>query len=188
MTGGAYFDDLYARSADPWGLASEPYEHRKHALTVAVLPRTRYRRAFEPGCAIGVLTALLAERCDELVAWDPAAAAVDQVRERVRDPHVWIERAGVPQRWPDGSFDLVVVSELLYFLAGSDRADVYAKVHDSLRPGGHLVAVHWRHAFDEAAGTGDEAHQEIARTHGLHRLVDHVERDFLLGVWERTGA
>jgi len=188
VTGAGYFDELYARTDDPWGLASEPYELRKHALTVAALPHRRYRRAFEPGCAIGVLTALLAERCDELVAWDGAAAAIDQARDRVRAEHVRLELARVPGCWPDGGFDLVVVSELLYFLSPADRTTLYAQVCASLEPGGHLIAVHWRHAFAEATGTGDEAHREIAGVGGLCRRVEHVERDFLLGVWERTGT
>lgn len=186
MTDPTYFDELYDRNADPWGLASEPYEQRKHALTTAVLPRPRYRRAFEPGCAIGVLTGRLAERCDELLAWDGAAAAVRQARERVQHPHVHIEQHRVPQRWPGGRFDLVVVSELLYFLAPDDRQDLYARARNGLEPSGHLVAVHWRHPFAEAPSTGDEAHAELAAARGLRQVVEHVERDFLLGVWERA--
>jgi len=190
-----YFDDyfagLYAGSDDPWGLATEPYEHRKHALTLAALPRMRYSRAFEPGCAIGVLTAQLAARCDQLVSWDGADSAVVQARERVGQPHVRIEQALVPARWPAGSFDLVVVSELLYFLRAPDRDGLAAAVGGCLRPGGHLIAVHWRHWFAEATCTGDEAHAEVAAKAvalGLRRLVEHVETDFLLDVWEAASA
>jgi hypothetical protein len=52
-----YFSDRYAASADPWGLAERWYESRKYALSLALLPRERYRAAFEPGCSIGVLSA-----------------------------------------------------------------------------------------------------------------------------------
>ncbi|CAN5790536.1 SAM-dependent methyltransferase [soil metagenome] len=191
MTDAAYFDALYASSDDPWGLASEPYEARKYALTLAALPRARYRRAFEPGCAIGVLTALLARRCDELLSWDGASAAVTQARKRVAGlglGHVRLQQARVPGRWPAGAFDLVVVSELLYFLDSAERAALLERVTGSLEPAGQLIAVHWRHAFDEASGDGDQAHAEVDRTPELRRLVEHVERDFLLGVWERAGG
>ncbi len=189
MTEPIYFDELYARSRDPWGLATEPYEARKYALTMASIPRVRYRRAFEPGSSIGVLTELLAGRCDELLAWDGAAAPLVQARERVDDhEHVTIQQARVPGRWPAGNFDLVVVSELLYFLDAADRATLAQQVVGSLEPGGHLVAVHWRHGFDEASSDGDQAHAELARVAGLERRVEHVERDFLLDVWERLGA
>lgn len=187
MTGPAYFDDLYARADDPWQLSTSPYEARKYALTVAALPRARYRRGFEPGCAIGVLTAMLADRCDALVSWDGAPRALEQARARVRAPQVELGLHRVPAVWPDGSFDLVVVSELLYFLAAGERAELTRRALASLEPDGHLLAVHWRHGFAEAAGDGDTAHAELAVTAGLERLVHHVEPDFRLDVWRRTG-
>lgn len=185
MTGPAYFDDLYARTDDPWRLSSSAYEARKYALTLASLPRERYARVFEPGCAIGVLTGQLAARCDELIAWDGAPRAVQQARKRVQEPHVRFAVRRVPGSWPDGSFDLVLVSELLYFLDAADRAAVREQAHRSLLPEGHLVAVHWRHAFDEAPADGDEAHAELEATAGLTRVVHHVEADFRLDVWQR---
>ena len=54
-----YFDELYAQAGDPWDLATRWYEQRKYAITLALLPRQHYAHAFEPGCSIGVLTALL---------------------------------------------------------------------------------------------------------------------------------
>ena len=55
-----YFDDMYARSDDPWGFTSRWYERRKYAISLAMLPQERYDSAFEPGCSIGVLTGRLA--------------------------------------------------------------------------------------------------------------------------------
>ena len=58
----AHFEDLYRRSADPWGFASSGYEAAKYAATLAALPRDRYARGLEVGCSIGVFTAALAGR------------------------------------------------------------------------------------------------------------------------------
>ncbi|KPC81578.1 SAM-dependent methyltransferase, partial [Streptomyces sp. NRRL F-6602] len=66
---------MYADAPDPWRLADRWYEHRKYTLTLASLPRRRYRRAFEPGCSVGVLTRMLAGRCEEVVAADRVATA-----------------------------------------------------------------------------------------------------------------
>jgi len=188
VTEPAYFDELYARVDDPWGLSTSDYEQRKYALTLAALPRPRYSRGFEPGCAIGVLTAGLAERCERLVSWDNAPRALEQARARVTSDAVTFETGRVPKQWPQGSFDLVVISELLYFLSEADRGGVLVRTLESLEPGGHLMAVHWRHAFTEAPSSGDEVHAELASAPGLERLVEHVEPDFLLGVWQRTGG
>ena len=49
----SYFADMYAGDDDPWGFDDRWYERRKYALTVAMLPDPRYRRALEPGCANG---------------------------------------------------------------------------------------------------------------------------------------
>ena len=188
MTDSGYFDDLYARTDDPWDLATSGYERRKYALTIAALPAGHYRRAFEPGCAIGVLTAQLVQRCDALLAWDGVPRALEQARQRVVDPRVRFELARVPSQWPPGRFDLVLCSELLYFLAAGDRTTFRDRAVQSLDPGGHLVAVHWRHAFAEAPSNGDEVHAELEATPGLERLVHHVERDFRLDVWRRVGG
>ncbi|MGH3496237.1 MAG: class I SAM-dependent methyltransferase [Nocardioidaceae bacterium] len=188
MTSPHYFDALYAAADDPWGLASRPYEARKYALSVACLPRPRYRRGFEPGCSIGILTAQLAGRCDELIAWDGAESAVRQARARVTSSHVRIEHARIPSAWPAGTFDLIVISELLYFLDRPDRQAVVTQAIESLQPSGHLLAVHWRHRFDQAPGNGDEAHAELLDQPRLAVQVEHVEADFLLHVLIRSDS
>lgn len=184
MTHPSYFERLYADAADPWRLSSSAYEARKYAVTMAALPRSRYARAFEPGCAIGVLSALLAARCDEVVAWDGAASAVEQARGRTSGTAVMVQQQRIPTAWPEGTFDLVVLSELLYFLDVDERCRTLDLTVRSLRPDAHLVAVHWRHAFAEAPSNGDDVHAELRALHGMDRVVEHRETDFLLDVFE----
>jgi SAM-dependent methyltransferase len=182
VTDPGYFEQLYADSDDPWQLAERHYEQRKYDLTLAALPRRHYGRAFEPGCSIGVLTRLLARRCDELVATDPVARALETARSTVDAPHVAFARGRVPDDWPDGTFDLIVLSELLYYLSVSERLEVRAAAVRSLAPNGHLVLVHWRHPFEVATCTGDDAHAEMRVGHDLVAVVEHVETDFRLDV------
>jgi protein-L-isoaspartate O-methyltransferase len=84
-----YFEDMYARNPDPWSFETRWYEERKHALTVDALAQRRYRSAFEPGCSTGMLTSLLAARCDHLLAVDAieACTAAKRVADR---PHVTV--------------------------------------------------------------------------------------------------
>ena len=77
-----YFDDVYRAKADPWNFQSSPYEAAKYAATLAALPRPLYRNALEIGCSIGVLTAQLAARCEQLLSIDVSEQALDQARER----------------------------------------------------------------------------------------------------------
>lgn len=62
-----YFRRLYDQSSDPCGLATEWYEARVQPH-LADLPRRRYRRGFEAGSSVGLLTELLGASCDEIVA------------------------------------------------------------------------------------------------------------------------
>jgi len=182
--GPEYFDQLYTTSADPWGFQARWYEARKYAISLALLPDERYRDAFEPGCSIGVLTERLAARCDRLLACDGSAAAVDQAAARAaRRPNVRVQRRVIPAGWPPGEFDLIVLSELLYYFAGDDLAQVLDRATAALCPGGTLLAVHWRHPVADYPRTGDEVHQALAGQRGLARLVEHREPDFLAEVY-----
>ncbi|MFI7542560.1 SAM-dependent methyltransferase [Actinoplanes sp. NPDC049599] len=182
-----YFERMYAASADPWSFEARWYDNRKHTLTVAALPRPRYRSAFEPGCSTGMLTARLAPRCEALLAVDAVGSAVATTADRLAaEPHVSVARARMPHEWPAGTFDLIVLSELGYYFDDADLDTLVARTLTALEPGGDLVAVHWRRPVAEHARPGDEVHARLAATPGLDRTVRHVEDDFVLEVFART--
>jgi len=181
-----YFHQMYARSSDPWHLTERPYERRKYELTVASLPARRFARAYEPGCSVGVLTEMLAARCDVLVASDPVEKAVELTRGRA--PGVTTMLGALPACWPDGPLDLVVFSEVLYFLDAADRAASIDGARRALVPGGVLACVHWRHPFAEADCDGDQVQREVDAAPGFVERVRHVERDFVLVVLERGAS
>jgi SAM-dependent methyltransferase len=182
----AHFDALFAADADPWKFRQRWYEARKRALTLACLPRARYARAFEPGCANGELSAALAERCDRLLVSDGAAAAVAVARERLACwPQVSAIVAWLPDEWPDGQFDLIVVSELAYYLSLDDIDALAAKARASLTPGGDLVACHWRRPIDGCALDGDAVHARLARALDLPCTWTLADPDFRLEVWSQ---
>jgi SAM-dependent methyltransferase len=186
---GAYFDGMYATAADPWGFSSRWYEARKYAISLAMLPAAHYDRAFEPGCSVGVLTAMLAPRCGTLLACDVSAAAVRAAAGRTAaSPQVRVERRQLPGDWPGGRFDLVVLSELLYYFAAGDLAAVLSLAVTALRPGGTLLAAHWRHPVADYPGTGDDVHQAIAARPELTLVADHREPDFLAQAFVRAPA
>jgi SAM-dependent methyltransferase len=185
-----YFESVYAAAEDPWSLASRWYERRKYALTLAALPREGYARGLEVGCSVGVLTALLAERCHELLALDIAASAVHTTAARTGHlPQVSVQQRALPGAWPAGRFDLIVLSEVLYYLGADDAHDLLQKAARALEPQGSLIAVHWRHPVADYPRSGDQVHDALAaqsRELGLARTVRHEELDFLLDVYLRT--
>ncbi len=152
-----HFEALYARTPDPWGYETKAYEQEKYRRTLTLLPRERYARGLELGCSIGVLTALLAMRCDELVGVDGVPTAVEAARRRLRDKsHVHIVQGQLPSEMPLGTFDLIVLSEVLYFFVDEDLAIIAEFVIKRLRAGGTCILVNFR-GDTESPQTGDDA-------------------------------
>lgn len=181
----AWFERLYAKDPNPWRFATSDYERRKYELTVACLPRRRYRAGFEPGCSIGELSRLLAPLCDRLLATDIVASVVERAAAALRGlPGVRVEQRAIPEGWPEGTFDLVVLSEVGYYLTGGELDEVIAAANRSLEPGGHLLAVHWTGVTDYPLD-GSDVHARIGRSESLRLAVRHDEAEFELRCWER---
>jgi hypothetical protein len=64
----------------------------------------------------------------------------------------------VPGEWPDRAFDLIVLSEVLYFLSKRDVGAVAERVRSTLDPNGLVLLVNWRGRSGDPC-TGDEAAQ-----------------------------
>ena len=69
----------------------------------------------------------------------------------------------MPAQWPEGSFDLILLSEVVYFLDGDDVEHLAARVRGCLRPGGDVVLVHWTGETDYPL-SGDAAVFVMRRT------------------------
>ena len=184
--GADFFTDFYAGERDPWGFETRWYEERKRAITLASLPAARYANVLELGSSIGVTTALLADRADALLATDIAESALDVARERLADrDHVAFERRTLPGDWPSGSFDLIVVSEVGYYLSNGELDVLIDRILGSLAADATVVTCHWRHPVDEYPLDGDtvtERFRERLRP-ALDLSVSHTERDFVLDVF-----
>lgn len=173
-----YFDDLYAKAPDPWSFASSGYERAKYDATLAALPKARYARALEVGCSIGVLTKRLAARCDALLATDIAEEPLKAARGRCADlPHVTFVQASAPAEWPEGRFDLILLSEVVYYLSAADVERLAARVLGSLDEGGDLLLVHWTQPTNYPL-SGDEASDLLLKqTCPPLRALSHERRE-----------
>ncbi|MGC4938748.1 PIG-L family deacetylase [Kribbella sp. DT2] len=177
------FAELYRAADDPWHTADSWYERRKRAVLLAALPLERYRRVLEPACGVGELTRELVDRADQVLAFDPVPEAVERARQAA--PAAEVVVAALPLGPPLGSVDLVVLSEILYYLDDAALTATLDVVLAALEPGGDLIAVHWRPWAPEAPRDGDAAHRIVLARDELEVLVEHVEDDFVLHVLRR---
>ncbi|PTR27685.1 nodulation protein S (NodS) [Rhodococcus sp. OK519] len=179
-----YFDRMYADSADPWGFGERWYEERKRALTAAILPRRRFRSAFEPGCSIGNLTEVLTPRCEHVLATDVADEALDRARSRLGECNVSFRRWALGDPWPAETFDLVVLSEVAYYLHPEELTRALGDLVEHLDDDGVLLAAHWRHPVPDYPQTGDAVHTVLAAQSGLARTARYADPDVLIETFE----
>jgi SAM-dependent methyltransferase len=139
-----YFESLYATDPDPWRFAESEYERQKYAATVGVLSGREIKSAFEAGCSIGILTSRLAYYCRSLLSVDVAEQALEQARRNCeKSANVKFQRMEIPREWPRDKFDLIVLSEVLYYFCAEDIRQIAFKTLSTLAPGGLALLVHW---------------------------------------------
>jgi hypothetical protein len=209
MTRTPDFDALYRSDPDPFAVGSSWYEQRKIAVVLACLARPEYDAGWDAAAGTGHLAAGLASRCRRVLATDASgvavaaltagpqpgptpgpASAAEAGREAVPAPsggrpvlpaHVSVQRSALPEV-PAAArgVDLVVVSEVLYYLPDRERAATLGMLAGL---GAEVVAVHWRHHPGDAFLSGADTHRELDRaltSAGLVRAVWHDDTDFVL--------
>ncbi len=153
----SHFQSLYQASPDPWGFSTSPYEQEKYAHTLAILGDRRFASGLEVGCSIGILTRQLAPRCASLLATDIVEDPLSDARARCAgQPQVRFARMQMPMQWPAERFDLIVFSEVLYFLSPADIDRCARRVAGCLLPNAHVLLVNWLGRSDDPC-SGDEA-------------------------------
>ncbi len=176
------FERIYRESPDPWGYRTSAYEREKYAATLAALPKDRHGHCLEVGCSIGVFTSLLAARCEHVVAIDFSLAALAIAARQLRGAsNVELLRAGFPEEAPPGSWDLIVCSEILYYLQPKALEEAIGWISAQLACGASVLAVSWRGIGREEPLLGDEVHDrlayELADWHALDARRDEYRID-----------
>lgn len=167
-----YFKGMYANDPDPWRFATSAYEQDKYAATLAALPRPRYTSGLEVGCSIGVFTHQLCTRSEALIALDVVPSVLEAARARCADcPNVSFKLAAVPGDWPDGRFDLILISEVAYYLDRADLARLVTRVGGALLQDADIVLVHWLGVTHYPLSGDDAAEGFIADARGFAQVV-----------------
>jgi 2-polyprenyl-3-methyl-5-hydroxy-6-metoxy-1,4-benzoquinol methylase len=177
-----HFERLYAESADPWGYCTSAYERTKYADTLAALPARPLGAVLEVGCSIGVFTRQLATRCERVVGLDFSPRALALAATRTNGlTNVTLAQGSFPEEAPSGEWDVVLCSEVLYYLGEDALAQAIDWLSEQLRAGTSIVAVSWRGEGVEEPLRGDDVHDrlavELARWHSLDARRDGYRLD-----------
>jgi SAM-dependent methyltransferase len=179
-----HFDTLFSANEDPWNYRSSWPERRRLELLLAMMPNESYDSIFEPACANGTLTKLLAPRARQVIAWDGSSEALRHAKRHVSTySNVELAPKSVPDEWPDATFDAIVLSDFLYYLPEERIADVAMLAGQSVSPSGTVVACHWRgSAHDFRVQGGDAVHDILRIVLGVPSISYADDRQ-LIDMW-----
>ncbi len=183
-----YFADVYAANDDPWNFETSEYEAEKYAATMTSLPRENYANAFEIGCSIGVLTEKLAAKCAKILAIDVSEKALEKARERcAKLPQISFRKMSVPREFPAEKFDLILISEVGYYLTPEDWKILMEETFAHLTEHGQIALVHWLPPVHDYPQTGDEVHDSFAEFADgkMRKISQKREEKYRIDVWEK---
>lgn len=172
-----HFESIFAASADPWDYTSD-YERVKYEQTLELLPNKQYNKVLEIGCAEGHFTRILAPRVEDLVAADISVIALRRAAARCLDfENIDYVLLDLTKDTLQGPFDLIVCSEVLYYV-GDQKAlqAVIQKIASAIRPGGYFLTAHAHLVVDEPKRTGFD----WAMPFGAKAISDHAKNNRLL--------
>ncbi len=178
-----YFDNLYTANRDPWDFEKSEYERKKYAKTIDSLPNQHYSSGLEVGCSIGVLTLLLAKKCDQLLSIDISEPALITARKRlINEYNVTIKKASIPDSFPAGAYDLVVMSEVGYYLNLADLIVAKQLIKENMKIGGDLILVHWTHYVEDYPLSGHQVHEVFLNDKDFESISAFKTKDYHLNV------
>jgi trans-aconitate methyltransferase len=180
------FEALYRNTPDPWGYETSTYEQSKYRATLEACGSGPFAQALELGGSIGVFTALLAPRCRQLISIDSAPTAVRSARIRLEGfPQVETVLGSIPDEIPARTYDLVVASEILYYLEPNVLEATLAFLSQHMPAPARLVAVHWRPSGPERPFTAEQVHARLRELEWLAPVRSGDTSEYLLEVLER---
>jgi cyclopropane fatty-acyl-phospholipid synthase-like methyltransferase len=180
------FERRYRRDGDPWHYRCSEYERVKYDATLSACGPGPFESALELGGSIGVFSARLAERCETLTTIDFSPTAVAAAREQLAGlPHARAIVGEIPGAIEPDRHDLVVASEILYYLDDDALQETLERLRELLIAGGRMVAVHWRPPGPERPQTAADVHARLRALPWLRAISDRSTPDYLLDVLER---
>ena len=139
--GREHFDRVYAAvSRDAWGYERAEFATRRFQFLLQMLPPSPVSAALEVGCAEGQFTRVLAQHAEHVLACDISESAIERARQTCLGLHnVRFMCMDIRKGLPDEPLDLILFSDVLYYLSKREVIRVLEDSARSLRPGGFLM-------------------------------------------------
>jgi 2-polyprenyl-3-methyl-5-hydroxy-6-metoxy-1,4-benzoquinol methylase len=158
----AGFEKKFRAEIDPWNYTHSKFEQFKRLTLLRACGPSKRARILELGCAIGETSRRLGRISLRLLAVDGSRTALaEAVRRTPHSGHITFRYAKLPEQMPRGQFDVIVVSELIYYLRQHQLKSLADRLISALAPGGMMVILNHRGPFDDAAVLPELAHRRL---------------------------
>ena len=158
------FENLFQSNPDPWDYESSPFEAHKRSVLLKHIGLSPRGRVLELACANWVTTRALMKVGLRVAALDGSSTAIAQARTRLGHiRRLRLLHANLPEGLPKERFDLIVVSEIVYYLGSIAARRLAASVADRVAPGGRVVVLHHHLNFPDASVNPEHAHRDFVR-------------------------
>ena len=179
-----HFEKLYQKKPDPWNYENYEFEKEKYQKTLEAIPR-EVQTIWEIGCSEGIFTQLLLKKGKEVVGVDISETALSRARERLKDysDKIHLQKLDITREDLNGTFDLILASEILYYLGGKNvLLPLEEKFFYHLQPGGYLLLCH----FYPSGKIIHDIFRENNRFYEVgEEVTHHPHRDYIITLLQR---
>ncbi|ACF14311.1 Methyltransferase type 12 [Chloroherpeton thalassium ATCC 35110] len=138
----AVFNWFYKFSSDPFDLEKSDYEAHKFALVAKCVQEIHVKNALDIGCGTGVLTEKISHFCTHILGIDFSTEAIETAKNRCAgQSNIRFLAADIRAFQPPETYDLVLCSEVLYYVGEPDLEKFLGLLHVALSENGRLIVV-----------------------------------------------
>lgn len=148
----SYFEIKYSKR-DPYLTTSNNREIEKLEITFNSIKGHNYKHILDIGCGEGYLIEKLLPIADMVTIIDISRLSINRARNRIgKRENIKFIREDILRFDTQERFDLIICSEVLFYLQVPDIISLANKIVKWLLPGGHLLLVHVYGANEDKGG------------------------------------
>lgn len=186
------FDAHYKRYTNPFSLKGKKYEKQKLSDTLRLISAPHIEIAIDYGCGIGDASIALSGRANRILSIDGSAVALERLGARImgrRLKNIELRHATIDDPWPIATAeraDLILASEVLYYLSASELRAIGPLFRSSLRDEGRMLTCHYRKPFHDRILENEEVHHILVCSMGV--VIDKISPadHYDLIVWKKN--
>jgi 2-polyprenyl-3-methyl-5-hydroxy-6-metoxy-1,4-benzoquinol methylase len=136
------FNRFYWLDGDPFGAKNAKYELSKQDRLLDLISKREKYNALDVGCGNGFFSRRIAEHCEHLHGIDFSSQAIRLAQANCEEHlNISLAEQDIRSFQTSSSFDLIICSEVLYYLQGTELDDVVRNLHSISAPGAWLGLV-----------------------------------------------